>query len=151
MHGWVALGEVWCTDDAAALAVWIPPGRPEIDFESGSSEEPPPDLLERFAIIAPAMDANTPDEPHWYLQLLATHPDWQRQGLGAELMAVTFARAEADGLPCYLETETVENVGVLPPPRVRGALRVGHPHRPPHVGHVPPRHVTGALPTPSPV
>ena len=111
MHGWVGLGEVWCTDDAAALAVWIPPGRPEIDFESGSSGEPPPDLLERFAIIGPIMEANTPPEPHWYLQLLATHPDWQRQGLGAELMAVTFARAEAEGLPCYLETESVENVG----------------------------------------
>ena len=110
MFGWVALGEVWCTDDAAALAIWIPPGRPEIDFESGSRTEPPPDLLERFGIIAQAMEAHTPEEPHWYLQLLATHPDWQRQGLGAELMAVTFARAEADGVPCYLETETVENV-----------------------------------------
>jgi GNAT superfamily N-acetyltransferase len=87
MTGWIALGEVWCTDDGAAGAVWIPPGRPDIDF----TVDPPP-------------------EPHWYLQLLATHPDWQRRGLGAALMAVMFERADAEGLPCYLETETIDNV-----------------------------------------
>jgi GNAT superfamily N-acetyltransferase len=56
------------------------------------------------------MVTNTPSEPHWYLNLLATHPDWQRQGLGSALMDVMFERADADGLPCYLETETPENV-----------------------------------------
>ena len=35
---------------------------------------------------ARSMAANTPAEPHWYLNLLATHPDWQRQGLGAALI-----------------------------------------------------------------
>jgi GNAT superfamily N-acetyltransferase len=111
MAGWVGLGEVWCTDDVAAVAVWIPPGRPEIDFPEDPDAGPPsPDLLERFGIIGEAMAAHTPDELHWYLQLLGTHPDWQRQGLGAALMAVVFERAAADGLPCYLETETIENV-----------------------------------------
>ena len=56
------------------------------------------------------MDAHTPPEPHWYLQMLATHPDWQRQGLGAALMAAMFERSDDQGLACYLETETVENV-----------------------------------------
>lgn len=111
MRGWVGLGEVWCTDDAVAVAVWIPPGRPEIEFETDPrTDGPDPALEERFAILGPLMEANTPPEPHWYLQLLATHPDWQRQGLGAALMAAMFERAEAEGLPCYLETETVENV-----------------------------------------
>ncbi len=53
---------------------------------------------------------HTPGEPHWYLQMLATHPDWQRQGLGAALLAERFERLDAEGLPCYLETETVGNV-----------------------------------------
>jgi GNAT superfamily N-acetyltransferase len=111
MSGWIGLGEVWCTDDGAGVAVWIPPGRPEIDFTvDPPAPEPPPDRLERFAIISAATEQHTPAEPHWYLQLLATHPDWQRRGIGAALMAVTFERANADGLPCYLETETVENV-----------------------------------------
>lgn len=111
MSGWIGLGEVWCTDDGAGVAVWIPPGRPEIDFTvDPPAAEPPPDRLERFAIIGPLMEEHTPPEPHWYLQLLGTHPDWQRRGIGATLMDVMFERADADGLACYLETETVENV-----------------------------------------
>jgi GNAT superfamily N-acetyltransferase len=111
MTGWIGLGEVWCTDDGVGVAAWIPPGRPEIDFGADPTSAPPsPELLERFAIIGAAMAEHTPAEPHWYLQLLATHPDWQRRGIGAALMAVVFERSRGEGLPCYLETETVENV-----------------------------------------
>ncbi len=108
---WVALGEVWCTDDAVALAAWIPPGRPEAQVDVDPPvAPPPPERIERFKVLGPLLDANSPPEPHWYLQMLATHPDWQRQGLGAELMASMFERSDAEGLACYLETETVENV-----------------------------------------
>ena len=111
MTGWLDHREVWCTDDGAALAVWIPPGRPDSTSEPDPPIDPPSEaLVERFAILGPIMAANTPPEEHWYLQMLATHPDWQRQGLGAELMHAQFERADAEGLPCYLETETVENV-----------------------------------------
>jgi len=109
--GWVRLGEVWCTEEAAAVAVWIPPGRPEIDFSvDPPPAPPPPDRSARMEILGAIMSEHTPAEPHWYLQLLATHPDWQRQGLGAALMGATFERADDAGLPCYLETETIENV-----------------------------------------
>ncbi len=111
MTGWIGLGEVWCTDDVAAVAVWIPPDPPEIEFVEDPDAPPTPaDRLERFAAFGAAKAEHTPAEPHWYLQLLATHPDWQRQGLAAALMNVVFERAETDGLPCWLETETVENV-----------------------------------------
>ena len=63
-----------------------------------------------YAIIGTVLAEHTPAEPHWYLQLLATHPDWQRQGVGAALMGSMFERAAAEGLPCYLETETIGNV-----------------------------------------
>lgn len=138
MTAWLEDVEVWCTDDAAALAVWFPPSfdtpgagadaardekqhEADDDDDAGaaqaarhegdtSSRSPDPELQARFAQIGPMMAANKPPEPHWYLQLLGTHPDWQRQGLGAALMAVTFERADAEGLPCYLETETPANV-----------------------------------------
>jgi len=111
MSGWIGLGEVLCTDDGVGVAVWIPPGRPEIDFTvDPPAPEPPADRLERFGIIGAVMAEHTPSELHWYLQLLGTHPDWQRQGIGGHLMEPVFERADARGLPCYLETETVENV-----------------------------------------
>jgi GNAT superfamily N-acetyltransferase len=111
MRGWVRHNEVWTTPETAALAVWLKPGRPELEPDPATPDTPPsPELLQRFELIGPVMGENTPPEDHWYLQLLATHPDWQRQGLGAALMAAQFERADSEGLACYLETETPENV-----------------------------------------
>lgn len=107
---WQAAGSLWCTDDGVAMAGWFPPGRPEIDVGEGPPIDHPPWRLERFEAIGRAMDEHTPPEPHWYLNMLATHPDWQRQGLGAALMSVVFELADNLGVPCYLETETIGNV-----------------------------------------
>lgn len=107
---WLATDSLWCTDDVAAVAGWIPPGRPEVEPDGVVRVEHPEWRLARFAALREAMGANTPPEPHWYLNMLATHPDWQRQGLGGALMGAVFAIADAEGLPCYLETETEVNV-----------------------------------------
>ncbi len=112
MTNWIAHRQPWCTDDAAAIAIWFPPAVPgEPEPEAIKVGPPPsPELLARFELIGPPMEANKPAEPHWYLQLLATHPDWQRQGLGALLMDAVFEQADRDGIPCYLETERPELV-----------------------------------------
>lgn len=111
MTGWIRLGEVLCSDDGSGVAAWIPPGRPEIDFTVEPPARPPSDdLLERFALFGTFKEEHTPAKPHWYLQLFATHPDWQRRGIGATLLRTVYERASADGLACYLETETVANV-----------------------------------------
>jgi ribosomal protein S18 acetylase RimI-like enzyme len=111
MVRWQANNEVWCTHDCAALAVWIQPGRPSDEVVVDPPEEPPsPELVERFTTLGTFMAEHTPADEHWYLQLLATHPDWQRQGLGTHLMESMFERTDAAGLPCYLETETETNV-----------------------------------------
>ncbi len=107
---WLATDTLWCTDDVAALAGWVPPGRPEVEPDGLVPIEHPEWRVARFVSLRAAMGANTPPEPHWYLNMLATHPDWQRQGLGAALMGTVFALADDQGLPCYLETETVTNV-----------------------------------------
>jgi ribosomal protein S18 acetylase RimI-like enzyme len=112
MTNWLAHQQPWCTDDSASLAIWFPPvgpGAPEPErIEVGPP--PTPEMLARFELIGPAMAAHKPAEPHWYLQLLATHPDWQRQGVGARLMNVVFEQADPEGIPCYLETERPELV-----------------------------------------
>lgn len=107
---WLFHGTLWCTDDTVAVAGWNPPGRPEADVVDPTPVHHPDWRIERFGVLRAALATNTPPEPHWHLNMLATHPDWQRRGLGAALMGVVFDIARADGLPCYLETETAANV-----------------------------------------
>jgi GNAT superfamily N-acetyltransferase len=106
---WQATQSQWCTDDGVAFAGWVPPGRPDADI-ARSAMVHPPHRLAKFEALRVAFAEHTPSEPHWYLNMLATHPDWQCQGLGAALMGEVFEIADAEGLPCYLETETPGNV-----------------------------------------
>jgi ribosomal protein S18 acetylase RimI-like enzyme len=106
---WQVTGTQWCTDDAVALAGWVPPGRPDVDVERPTIVHPE-HRLAKFESLRKAFTAHTPAEPHWYLNMLATHPDWQRQGLAGALMGEVFRTADEQGLPCYLETETTDNV-----------------------------------------
>jgi GNAT superfamily N-acetyltransferase len=107
----IALGCAYVTADVVAAGMYFPPGRPEVQRDAPvGSGQIPADLAERFAAFGTLKDEHTPAEPHWYLGVLATHPDWQRQGLGAAIVAPVADRCRAEGLPLYLETETVANV-----------------------------------------
>jgi ribosomal protein S18 acetylase RimI-like enzyme len=56
------------------------------------------------------MTKRHPEEPHHYLFVLGVEPARQGQGLGKALLARLAARADEDGLPCYLETDKESNV-----------------------------------------
>jgi ribosomal protein S18 acetylase RimI-like enzyme len=47
---------------------------------------------------------------HWYLPTLGVDPPRQGQGIGGALLQPVLARADAEGLWCYLETEKEKNV-----------------------------------------
>jgi GNAT superfamily N-acetyltransferase len=47
---------------------------------------------------------------HWYLQLLAVDPAFQGKGFSSRLVKPMLARADKEGLPCYLETQAAKNV-----------------------------------------
>ena len=136
MIRWLAHGHTWTTDDAVAVAAWVPPGRPEVDVDVGPIPDHPSWRLARFDALRGVMVANTPSEPHWYLNLLATHPDWQRQGLGTALMDAMFERCRRRRRAVLPRDGDPGERGVLHAPRVRGPHRVGRPiRRPPDVGH----------------
>lgn len=107
---WRVHDTIWCTDEGVAAAGWNPPGRPEADVVDPDPMEHPAWRVERFAALREQMIAHTPPEMHWHLNMLATHPDWQRQGLAGALMRVVFELADVASLACYLETETPANV-----------------------------------------
>jgi GNAT superfamily N-acetyltransferase len=56
------------------------------------------------------LDGLHPQYPHWYLGTLGVDPPEQNRGAGRALLREFLARADADGLPAYLETDRSENV-----------------------------------------
>jgi len=98
------------THDVVAFALWIPPGRPDVEIEPTPTDPPSDELIGKFVALGEAIAVHTPSEDHWYLQTVGTHPDWQRRGLGSRLIEEGLSWARRDGLGVYLETETVDNV-----------------------------------------
>lgn len=69
--------------------------------------------LGRLAALRTAMDAHHPmDRRHLYLWLLGVSPQVQGHGVGSRLLAAGLARADAQGLPAFLETSTEANVAL---------------------------------------
>lgn len=64
----------------------------------------------RWALVFRHLDARHPREPHWYVAALGVDPDAQRRGFGRALIGALAARADADGVFSYLETDRPENV-----------------------------------------
>jgi len=127
---WQATESQWCTDDGVALAGWAPPGRPEVDVERPTIVHPE-SRLAKFEALRIAFGEHTPTEPHWYLNMLATHPDWQRQGLGAALMGEVFRIADGQGLARGEETfdKFVVDIREHDQPREGGAFLPGETER----------------------
>jgi ribosomal protein S18 acetylase RimI-like enzyme len=56
------------------------------------------------------MEKARPREEHWYLCLLAADPMAWRRGIGTALLEPGLETVDADGLPCYLETQKEDNI-----------------------------------------
>jgi ribosomal protein S18 acetylase RimI-like enzyme len=56
------------------------------------------------------LDRLHPTEPHWYLAVLGTRPDAEGRGHGGAVLHPVFARADADGVGCYLESSKEANI-----------------------------------------
>jgi GNAT superfamily N-acetyltransferase len=106
---------VWRTEDGAAVALWIPPRKPDLlakdeqRFEPLMREALGPGAERLFAAFERFEEAR-PSEPHYYLSLLGTHPDRSGEGWGMGLLADNLARIDAEGEPAYLESSNPANV-----------------------------------------
>lgn len=111
----VASRHVWVTDDLAAVAMWDSPDRS--DVVPGHAESvwtryrtiAGEDAYERVAIYNEAVAGASSAEPHWYLGVLATRPQRQREGLATAVLAPVLDEADRHGLSCCLETSTEGN------------------------------------------
>ena len=51
-----------------------------------------------------------PQEPHWYLSVLGTHPEHQNQGVGSAMLRPMLEKCDAEGIVAYLEASRPTNV-----------------------------------------
>ena len=116
VNGAIRYPHVWMLDNAAAVSVWIPPGGTEVSDEQ--FEELRTLAERRLGPIGPKAvievfdrfgRAHPQPEPHFYLSLLGTHPDWRGQGLGMRLLSANLAHADKEGVPTYLESSNPAN------------------------------------------
>jgi GNAT superfamily N-acetyltransferase len=111
----VAARNVWVSEDLAAVAMWDGPARGHhagahaasvwARYRALAGEE----AFGRLASYNAAVAAVSVPEPHWYLGVLATHPQRQREGLATAVLAPVLDEADRLGLACALETSTAEN------------------------------------------
>jgi ribosomal protein S18 acetylase RimI-like enzyme len=115
----VRWGEPHCNEDVSAVAIWLPPGQTQIGmgrmlrmglwampFKLGLGG------MSRFSKATGVGEKfhHSVKGPHWYLMALGTKPEAQGTGHGSALVSIGTVKADAAGIPCYLETGTESNV-----------------------------------------
>jgi ribosomal protein S18 acetylase RimI-like enzyme len=130
----VKFGEVTCTVDMNACAIWLPPGKwlgvpsfPETLLQL-------PDLIRWMGfsrinrwIKMINIEANyRPKTPHFYLAFLGVEPDKQGLGLGSLLLKDKLQSIDSISLPTYLENSNIRNMPLYERYgfRVTGELKV---------------------------
>ncbi len=107
-------GECW-TIGGIAVTLWIPP-LSGAGTEALARRRSPSDYAS-FGDRAGAMragdaliDSLKPAQPHWYLDTIATAPEYHGLGLGGRLLDHDLAIRDAAGDACALDTHTPENI-----------------------------------------
>ena len=104
----------------ASAAVWLPPGtyprgvrRDVLTYARSAStfEHCGGRIGRAFALLNTVDKAHHEvHEPHFYLTILGTDPQFQRSGAGSAALAPVLERCDTEGLPAYLETQKEENL-----------------------------------------
>jgi len=110
-------GEVWVAEVAGTIesvAVWMHSDRAVPDAVWAATAGPQASLAgDRHEAALAAQDLVSMAHPlsrHLYLATIGTRGPWSGRGLGTAVLHQGLARADADGLPAFLETSTEDNV-----------------------------------------
>ncbi|WP_395146069.1 GNAT family N-acetyltransferase [Armatimonas sp.] len=115
----VRFGVLEIAAEGAGVALWLPPGREHLTFPRMLQTGFVPLALElgwalprllKIDHVLTQMHTTHAPEKHWYLFFLAVDPAAHGKGIGGALLEQGVVRAEAQGLPVYLETQTEQNV-----------------------------------------
>ncbi len=120
---------IYLTEGCKAAAMWLPP-KIEPDegaLESVIAEHIAPERMEEIATFFGKMDEFHPEQPCWYLPLIAADPAFTGQGLGGALMKHALRRCDDDGVVAYLESSNPRNISLYERHgfEIMGTIQVG--------------------------
>jgi GNAT superfamily N-acetyltransferase len=101
--------EIYTTDGVIAGAVWLPPNTADDEQLVTALGEVSGEYVGNLFGAFEAMAEQHPHDPHHYLFLLATSPQWQGCGVGSALMRPVLDMCDRDGVPAYLEATSERN------------------------------------------
>ena len=107
-------GSAFIANDGQAAALWLPPAvEPDEEaMHAAMGDSIDPSRGEDFGKMMEQVGECHPDEPHWYLPVIAADPAYIGRGLGGELMKHALRRVDEDGVPAYLESSNPLNISL---------------------------------------
>lgn len=112
-------GLVWVEEvdgRIAAVSMWDPPGGSTVpqatqdELWTKTTWSFPADVAARLEQYDQQVHALEPPGPHYYLGVIASHPDFRGRGHGAAVLRPGLEAADAAGVDCFLETGTESNL-----------------------------------------
>jgi len=104
-------GTIWTSSGYDGAVVELPPGAWEMPTSMTGKEALT--WLRAFGLrmtlaarVQRALEARHLREPHFYLRIVGVRTACQGQGMGSALMQATLQRADAAGLPAYIEASS---------------------------------------------
>jgi ribosomal protein S18 acetylase RimI-like enzyme len=105
---------VWVTPDHGAAAIWAGPGHRPSPVRELLVAPKMATVFRRRSLagmrLEAAMRAGRPTEPHWYLAVLGTDPDFQGRGYGSEVLRPVLEQCDETATGAYLESSKETNI-----------------------------------------
>jgi GNAT superfamily N-acetyltransferase len=108
-ESYLAYDETYAVDEGVSAAIWAPPGAEDDEELPTVIGEVAQEYAERLFELLGLMEEKHPVEPHYYLFLLGTRPEWQGRGVGSSLMGPVLQTCDRDRAPAYLEATSERN------------------------------------------
>jgi ribosomal protein S18 acetylase RimI-like enzyme len=110
-------GTAWMSPEASGACLELPPGEWRMPLQTQALHAPQfaavfGRSLPRALITITQMERRHLREPHFYVPYVGVAPEGQGAGLGTKLLGKTLERADAAGLPTYLEATSERNAAL---------------------------------------
>lgn len=105
-------GSAWTDADFRGSALWLPPDEHPDEEELRGIVAASLEERKQILLLAALGELGTyhPDEPHWFLPLIAVDPAWQGKGVGSRLMQHAVEQCDATATRAYLESSNPRNI-----------------------------------------